>query len=120
LNTQVDNFAGLAEFIPNRPLPRPGPESASHRRVSRENFQNELWARWPREENWPGYLDVNEAAAFLRISPKSIRLKLEMKQTAGRPRPPELPLHRLGRIYRIRKEVLVAAHAVKTWTSQFD
>jgi len=120
LITQVDNLAGLAEFIPSRPLPKPGSESASHSRACRENFQNELWARWPREENWPGYLDVNEAAAFLRISPKSIRLKLQIKQTVGRTRPPELPHHRLGRIYRIRKEVLIAANAVKTWTNQFD
>ena len=120
LITRVDNFARPTEFIPSRPLPKPGHESASNRRASLENFQNELWARWPCEADWPGYLDPQEAAAFLRISPKSIRLKLEMKQTAGRTRPPKLPHHRLGRIYRIRKDVLVTAHAIKTWSVGFD
>jgi hypothetical protein len=107
-------------MITSQSLGGSGAETAPKNRESRELYQNELWIRWPREKDWPGYLDVNEAAAFLRISPKSVRGRLDTVTGLGRSKPPDLPHNHLGRIYRIRKDVLITTHAVKTWAVGFD
>ena len=65
-------------------------------------WQNSLWAQWPKESDWPARLDVYEAAAYLRISPDSIRNALVLDRD-GRAR---LPHQRVGTKYRIRREDL--------------
>ncbi len=62
-------------------------------------WQGELWRRWPREEDWPARLDVYEAAAYLRLSPDSIRRAL-VQARDGRAK---LAHQRIGSIYRIRR-----------------
>jgi excisionase family DNA binding protein len=73
-----------------------------------ETWQNELWVRWPREENWPAKLDIYEAAAYLRVSPDTIRRALIVARD-GRAR---LAHQRLGATYRIRKADLDVFGAV--------
>ncbi|MBL9212708.1 MAG: hypothetical protein JNL92_19760, partial [Opitutaceae bacterium] len=36
-------------------------------------WQDALWRRGPREDCWPAKMDVYEAAAYLRVSPDTIR-----------------------------------------------
>lgn len=67
-----------------------------------EAWQSELWMRWPREECWPAKLDIYEAAAYLRVSPDTIRRAVVVARD-GRAR---LPHQRLGAVYRIRKSDL--------------
>jgi hypothetical protein len=46
-------------------------ESARPRRLNHRltgEYQLSLWARWPRPEDWPGRLDIYEAAAYLRVA----------------------------------------------------
>jgi hypothetical protein len=66
---------------------------------SSRRFQEELWQRWPAEADWPGRLNVYEAAAYCRVSPDLIRDAL----TLGRDGKSRLPHCRIGGIYRIRK-----------------
>ena len=65
-------------------------------------WQTALWRRWPRDECWPAEMDVYEAAAYLRVSPDTIRRALVVARD-GRAR---LAHQRLGSIYRIRKSDL--------------
>lgn len=67
-----------------------------------ETWQNELWMRWPREECWPAKLDIYEAAAYLRVSPDTIRRAVVVARD-GHAR---LAHQRLGAVYRIRKSDL--------------
>jgi excisionase family DNA binding protein len=62
-------------------------------------WQNELWMRWPREDCWPAKMDVYEAAAYLRVSPDTIRRAV----TVARDGKARLAHQRLGALYRIRK-----------------
>lgn len=62
-------------------------------------WQNDLWNRWPREDCWPAKMDVYEAAAYLRVSPDTIRRALIVARD-GKAR---LAHQRLGALYRIRK-----------------
>ncbi|WP_334319087.1 helix-turn-helix domain-containing protein [Termitidicoccus mucosus] len=71
-------------------------------------WQNELWKRWPREECWPAKMDVYEAAAYLRVSPYTIRRAV----TVARDGKARLAHQRLGALYRIRKIDLDAYGAV--------
>ena len=49
----------------------------SHARIkASETWQSKLWLRWPREDCWPAKLDIYEAAAYLRVSPDTIRRAL--------------------------------------------
>lgn len=85
-------------------VPRPPPFScrdpnASTKEKSSVAWQTDLWRCWPREEDWPARLDVYEAAAYLRISPDSIRRALILARD-GRAK---LPHQRVGSIYRIRR-----------------
>ena len=75
-----------------------GSGSATKWKSSRA-FQDLLWRKWPAETDWPGKLDVYEAAAYCRVSPDLIRDSL----TLGRDGKARLPHNRLGGIYRIRK-----------------
>jgi hypothetical protein len=71
---------------------------ATRWKSSRE-YQDLLWKKWPTEVDWPGKLDVYEAAAYCRVSPDLIRDAL----TLGRDGRAKLPHSRLGIVYRIRK-----------------
>lgn len=62
-------------------------------------WQEELWRRWPREECWPAKLDVYEAAAYLRVSPDTIRRAV----VVARDGKAKLAHQRLGSVYRFRK-----------------
>jgi excisionase family DNA binding protein len=62
-------------------------------------WQDRLWQNWPRDECWPAKMDVYEAAAYLRVSPDTIRRALVVARD-GKAR---LAHQRLGSIYRIRK-----------------
>jgi len=66
---------------------------------STAEWQDSIWQRWPREECWPAKMDIYEAAAYLRISPDTIRRAVIVARDgkAG------LAHQRLGSIYRIRK-----------------
>jgi excisionase family DNA binding protein len=65
-------------------------------------WQDRLWQNWPRDECWPAKMDVYEAAAYLRVSPDTIRRALVVARD-GKAR---LAHQRLGSIYRIRKSDL--------------
>lgn len=73
-----------------------------------EAWQSGQWVRWPREEDWPAKLDIYEAAAYLRVSPDTIRRALIVARD-GRAR---LAHQRLGAAYRIRKADLEVFGAV--------
>jgi len=71
-------------------------------------WQDALWRRWPREDCWPVKMDVYEAAAYLRISPDTIRRAVVIARD-GRAK---LAHQRLGSVYRFRKADLDAFGAV--------
>lgn len=71
-------------------------------RKSTEAWQLACWVRWAKEEDWPGKLDLYEAAAYLRVSPASIRRATEVDR-AGRA---ELPHQRIGAAYRFSRRDL--------------
>lgn len=73
-----------------------------HQIKASATWQEALWKKWPHESDWPGYLDVYESAAFLRVSPDTIRRAL----VTGRDGRALLPHSRPAGIYRIRKEDL--------------
>jgi len=62
-------------------------------------WQERLWQNWPREECWPAKMDIYEAAAYLRVSPDTVRRAVVVARD-GKAR---LAHQRLGSIYRIRK-----------------
>lgn len=64
--------------------------------------------RWPDEIAWPAKLDIYEAAAYLRVSPDTIRRHLAVARD-GRAR---LAHQRVGSVYRIRRVDLDAIGAV--------
>lgn len=49
---------------------------------SSREWQDEQWRKWPSEADWPGSLDLYEAAAFRRVSPATIRRAI-VKDRAG-------------------------------------
>lgn len=65
-------------------------------------WQEGLWGKWPSKEAWPAKLTVYEAAAYLRVSPDSIRTRLR----PGRDRRAELAHQRIGTSYRIDRAEL--------------
>lgn len=65
-------------------------------------FAEQLWAKWPREADWPGVLDLYEAAAFCRVSYNTILRACQ----PGRDHKARLAHQRFGSIYRIKKAAL--------------
>jgi hypothetical protein len=81
--------------------------AAAHglRRVKEtEDWQLARWAVWPTEADWPGVLDVFEAAAFLRVHPSTIRAATKPNVGTGRV---ILPCQRIGGALRFRKTDLL-------------
>lgn len=68
---------------------------------SRE-WQEMLWKHWPTPADWPGSLDVYEAAAFKRISEDTIRAA----SRPGRDGRAKLRHQRFGAAYRYSKSDL--------------
>lgn len=77
---------------------------APHQIKATAAWQEALWKKWPAVSDWPGFLDVFEAAALLRVSPDTIRRAL----TVGRDGRARLAHSRPAGIYRIQKEDLLA------------
>lgn len=71
-------------------------------RKSSRAWQLACWVTWAKEEDWPGKLDLYESAAYLRVSPASLRRATEVDR-AGRA---ELPHQRIGAAYRISRRDL--------------
>jgi hypothetical protein len=71
---------------------------------SSEQYRDTLWRKYPAIDNWPQILDIYEAAAFLRVSPDTIRRAL----TCGRDGKARLAHSRPAGIYRIRTSDLLA------------
>jgi hypothetical protein len=72
-------------------------------RVRRSSaLADELWTRWPKPEDWPGRLDLYEAAAYLRVNHKTVRRAC----LAGRDGRAALRHQRIGAQYRIAKRDL--------------
>ncbi len=65
-------------------------------------WQAELWALWPTEAQWPGVLDIYEAAAYRRVCPDTIRSLC----APDRKKQAALEHQRIGASYRIRKLAL--------------
>ncbi len=63
-------------------------------------FAARCWQRWPQEADWPGVLDLYEAAAFLRVDYKSIWRACQPSRTDGLAR---LAHQRIGNTYRIHR-----------------
>jgi hypothetical protein len=61
-----------------------------------------LWRKWPRSEDWPGVLNLYEAAAYRRVSYLTI-WRLCQKGRDGRAR---LAHQRIGSVYRISRAAL--------------
>ena len=72
-------------------------------------FQDGLWAKWPTPAQWPGTLDLYEAAAYVRVSPATLRRACRPDR-GGRA---SLAHQRFGTAYRLRKASLDAFGAVK-------
>lgn len=78
-------------------------------RKSRE-FQESLWRKWPTPADWPGVLDLYEAAAYRRVGYGTIWRACQCDR-AGRA---SLAHQRLGDVYRVTRTALDAFGAVKT------
>lgn len=77
-----------------------GKPLASHQIKATAAWQEALWRKWPAVSDWPGVLDVFEAASLLRVSPDTIRRALAV----GRDGRARLAHSRPAGIYRILKE----------------
>lgn len=74
-------------------------------------WQDDLWRRWPTPAEWPGWLTVYEAAAYVRVHHHTIREALEPDRS-GRA---SLAHKKIGGTYRIRKSVLDAWNDVESY-----
>jgi hypothetical protein len=63
---------------------------------SSSEWQYGCWKRWPKEDAWPGILDLYEAAARVRMSPDSLR----RAAATGRDGRAKLAHQRIGMSYR--------------------
>ena len=82
------------------PFREPAAASSTAAKIKASStWQDRLWQNWPREECWPAKMDIYEAAAYLRVSPDTIRRAVVVARD-GKAR---LAHQRLGSIFRIRK-----------------
>lgn len=90
--------------------PSPVVESA-RKRVDRTSrvFQDTLWAKWPAPANWPGSLDLYEAAAYKRVA----YLTLWRACQTGRDGRARLKHQRFGSVYRVDRAALDAFGVVQ-------
>jgi excisionase family DNA binding protein len=88
--------------------PLSSPTGTSAKLKASSAWQEALWQRWTLEENWPAKMDVYEAAAYLRVSPDTIRRAVVVARD-GKAR---LTHQRLGSVYRFRKSDLDAFGSV--------
>lgn len=103
----VRNHAGCAESTPVlRGSNSAFPSTAKLKATA--GWQESLWRRWPREECWPVKMDVYEAAAYLRVSPDTIRRAVIVSRDGKA----KLGHQRLGSVYRLRKADLDAFGSV--------
>lgn len=91
----------------------PSPRAAArtgdvYRRTSA--YAAELWAKWPRAEDWPDSLDLCEAAAYKRVNYTTIWQACQI----GRDGRATLPHQRFGAKRVFRKRDLDAYGAVKS------
>ena len=75
---------------------------------SRE-YQDSLWAKWPTPADWPGSLNIYEAAAYKRISYDTVWTACQ----CGSDGKSRLAHQRFGNTYRLAKAALDAFGAVK-------
>jgi hypothetical protein len=73
-------------------------------------FADYLWRKWAGENDWPGVLDLYEAAAFLRVDYKSIWRACQVGRSDHKAR---LRHQRIGSAYRIRRDDLVTLGRVE-------
>ena len=78
--------------------------AAKPARVDRTSraYQDSLWAKWPTAADWPGSLDLYEAAAYKRVA----YLTLWRACQRGRDGKAQLAHQRFGDTYRVTKTAL--------------
>ena len=69
-----------------------------------EAFSDALWAKWPTPAQWPGSLDLYEAAAYRRISYGTIWRACQIDRSGKA----ALSHQRFGTVYRISRAALDA------------
>lgn len=74
--------------------------SAAHKQSPA--YAAELWAKWPESAQWPGVLDLYEAAAYLRVSYPTLWRACQ----CGRDGKARLQHQRIGNAYRISRATL--------------
>lgn len=78
-------------------------EQAAAARYKRSaEYAEALWKKWPTAREWPGVLDLYEAAAYLRVCYNTVR-RACLPDRKGRA---ALRHQRLGAAYRITREAL--------------
>lgn len=65
-------------------------------------YADDLWRKWPRTEDWPGSLNLYEAAAYKRVDYKTLWRACQ----TGRDGKARLAHQRFGTDYRISKAAL--------------
>lgn len=64
--------------------------------------QDSLWRKWPQPADWPGTLDLYEAAAYCRVAYLTIWRACQ----TGRDGKARLAHRRFGTVYRVNKSAL--------------
>lgn len=90
-----------------RPVSSPGgPDTqtqAERARFKRSAaYAEDLWKKWPRAEDWPARLTIDEAAAYLRLHPYTVRRAC----TPDRSGRAALKHQRIGMTFRITRDAL--------------
>jgi hypothetical protein len=82
----------------------------AHTEKCAEAWQLAQWKKWPTEANWPGVMDLYQAAAFRLVHPSTIRRACQPDRNGNA----ELAHQRFGSAYRITKRSLESFRAVKS------